>query len=203
MYEKFTDRSRKVMQLAAKTAKQRGDFYLGIHHMLIALVQDGSGLAANVLKHMGVDVESIIAKAAVSEPACGEPDILGHLLHTPNTKKALDHAKEIAETLGHNYVGTEHLLLGLLKTQHPVVTEVLNKAGVDYKRTYETVTDLLTEERNTPSKEEIAINYYRGVLRRILKTCEQPSDDTNDDRVSEIHKIAKRAILDGGKWNIS
>ena len=201
MYERFTDRSRKIMQLAAKKAKQRGDCYLGIHHLLIALIEDGSGMAANVLRQLEVNVAKVYAEAVASEPACnGTAELVDSLLHTSNTKKALEHANEVATYLGHNYVGTEHLLLGLLKTSHPVI-DVLSKAGIDYINVYEKIVELVShDERKTPSKEEIAINFYHGVLKRIMKVCEENS---NDNGMKEIQKIVKRAILDGGKWNIS
>lgn len=197
MYERFTDRSRKVMQLAAKKAKQRGDCYLGVHHILIALIEDGSGLAANIMKQLEVDVDSVSLLAAASELACGDTDV-GCLIHTPNTWKAIEHANEIATFLGHNYIGTEHLLLGLMKTSHPVITDVLNKTGINYDVVYDKVIQLLSH-RKMPSKEEIAVNFYHGVLKRIMKVCEENSNDS----IKEIKKIVNRAILDGGKWNIS
>lgn len=197
MYGKFTDRSRKIMKLAVKKAKQRGDFLLGIHHLLMALIEDDSCLAVSVLKKLNVNVSKISAAAALSEQAGGTIDV-GHVIHAPNTQMAIDEAHSVAQDFGHNYIGTEHLLLGILKINHPFVTEVLNKAGVNYSSAYEKVATLLSYDRKTPPKEEIAINFYHGVLKRIMKACEENSDNS----VQEIKKIAKRAILDGGKWNM-
>jgi len=200
IYERFTDRSRKIIRLAAKKAKQRGDPSIGVHHLLIALIEEGSGLAANVLKKLNVDVKKISDEAALSEPAYESAVLTGHLLHSLSTDKAIRYANEIANAFGHNYVGTEHLLLGILKTSHPVVTEVLNNAGVDYHIVRKFTLDLLAHENNKmPPKEEITINFYNGVLRRIMKVCEENSDNST----KEIKKIVKRAILDGVKWNIS
>lgn len=203
MYEGFTDRSRKVMRLAAKKAKQRGDYHLGIHHLLMALIEDGNGLATNILKQLNVDILSVSAKAELSEPFLEgkiETDFIGCLTHTPNTKKAIEHANEVAMNFGHNYIGTEHLLLGLLNTSHPAI-EILHKAGVYYKNVYEKIIELLScAGKETPRKEEITINFYHGVLKRIMKVCDENSTDGG---VKKIKKIVKRAILDGGKWNIS
>lgn len=199
MYGKFTDRSRKIMQIAVKKAKQRGDFYLGVHHLLMALIEDNSCLAVSVLKKLNANMTKIAADVASSEPACGNNDFIGHVLYTPSAQKAIDEAHQIAQDFGHNYIGTEHLLLGILKTNHSVVTETLYKAGINYDSAHEEIMTLLSHDRKTPPKEEIAISFYHGVLKRIVKTCEENSNNS----VQKIEKIAKRAILDGGKWNIS
>jgi ATP-dependent Clp protease ATP-binding subunit ClpA len=125
MYERFTDRARKVMQLANQEAQRFNHEYIGTEHILLGLVKEGSGVAANVLKNLDIDlkklrceVEKIIAPGSLE---C----YLGKLPQTPKAKKVIEYAIEEARNLEHNYVGTEHLLLGLLREGEGVAAQVL------------------------------------------------------------------------------
>src|ERR687895_558118 len=118
MYERFTDRARKVMQLANQEAQRFNHEYIRTEHILLGLIKEGSGVAANVLKNLDIDlnrarrqVEMTIPYAASAEP------VSGRLPQTPRTKKVIEFAIEEARRLNHNYVGTEHLLLGLLREE--------------------------------------------------------------------------------------
>src|SRR3954451_4607755 len=110
MYERFTDRARKVMQLANQEAQRFNHEYIGTEHILLGLVKEGSGVAANVLKNLDIDLRKI--RLEVQNIVQSGPDaVLGKLPQTPRAKKVIEYAIEEARNLNHNYVGTEHLLL--------------------------------------------------------------------------------------------
>src|SRR5438093_11219042 len=119
MYERFTDRARKVMQLANQEAQRFNHEYIGTEHILLGLVKEGSGVAANVLKNLDIDLRKI--RLEVEKVLQAGPDIvaLGKQL-LPPLKKIIEFSIEEARNLNHNYVGTEHLLLGLLREQEGV-----------------------------------------------------------------------------------
>jgi ATP-dependent Clp protease ATP-binding subunit ClpA len=130
MYERFTDRARKVMQLANQEAQRFNHEYIGTEHILLGLVKEGSGVAANVLKNLDVDLRKI--RLEVEKIVQSGPDMvtMGKLPQTPRAKKVIEYAIEEARNLNHNYVGTEHLLLGLLREQEGVAAQVLTNLGV-------------------------------------------------------------------------
>src|SRR5579871_6510000 len=122
MYERFTDRARKVMQLANQEAQRFNHEYIGTEHVLLGLVKEGSGVAANVLKNLDIDLRKIrleVEKIVQHGPG-GEQVHTGPMPHTPRTKKVIECAVEEARNFGHQYVGTEHLLLGLLRESEGV-----------------------------------------------------------------------------------
>src|SRR5262249_47351410 len=123
MYERFTDRARKVMQLANQEAQRFNHEYIGTEHILLGLVKEGSGVAANVLKNLDVDLRKI--RLEVEKIVQSGPDMvtMGKLPQTPRAKKVIEYAMEEARNLNHNYVGTEHLLLGLLREQEGVAAQ--------------------------------------------------------------------------------
>src|SRR3989442_6664696 len=114
MYERFTDRARKVMQLANQEAQRFNHEYIGTEHILLGLVKEGSGVAANVLRNLDVDLRKI--RLEVEKIVQSGPDMITRrkLSPTPQAKKVIEYSIEEAKNLGHNYVGTEHLLLSLL-----------------------------------------------------------------------------------------
>src|SRR5258706_8470234 len=120
MYERFTDRARKVMQLANQEAQRHNHEYLGTEHVLLGLVKEGTGVAINVLKRLNIDPQK--ASLEVEKIIQSGPDAVpkGKIQLTPRTKKVIEYAFEEARNLNHNYVGTEHLLLGLLREQEGV-----------------------------------------------------------------------------------
>ena len=133
MYERFTDRARKVMQLANQEAQRFNHEYIGTEHILLGLVKEGSGVAANVLKNLDVDLRKI--RIEVEKIVQAGPDMvtMGKLPQTPRAKKVIEYAMDEARNLNHNYVGTEHLLLGLLREQEGD----MNQALVNYTASLE------------------------------------------------------------------
>ena len=143
MYERFTDRARKVMQLANQEAQRFNHEYIGTEHILLGLVKEGSGVAANVLKNLDVDLRKI--RIEVEKIVQSGPDMvtMGKLPQTPRAKKVIEYAMEEARNLNHNYVGTEHLLLGLLREQEGVAAQVLMNLGLKLEDVREEVLNLL------------------------------------------------------------
>lgn len=143
MYERFTDRARKVMQLANQEAQRFNHEYIGTEHILLGLVKEGSGVAANVLKNLDVDLRKI--RMEVEKIVQSGPDMvtMGKLPQTPRAKKVIEYAVEEARNLNHNYVGTEHLLLGLLREQEGVAAQVLMNLGLKLEDVREEVLNLL------------------------------------------------------------
>ncbi len=155
MYERFTDRARKVMQLANQEAQRFNHEYIGTEHILLGLVKEGSGVAANVLKNLDVDLRKI--RLEVEKIVQSGPDMvtMGKLPQTPRAKKVIEYAMEEARNLNHNYVGTEHLLLGLLREQEGVAAQVLMNLGLKLEDVREEVLNLLghgTEQGETPER---------------------------------------------------
>ena len=143
MYERFTDRARKVMQLANQEAQRFNHEYIGTEHMLLGLVKEGTGVAANVLKNLDVELRKIrleVEKLVQSGP---EMITMGKLPQTPRAKKVLEYSMEEARNLQHNFVGTEHILLGLLREQEGVAAQVLINLGLKLEDVREEVLNLL------------------------------------------------------------
>src|SRR5258706_16063583 len=153
MYERFTDRARKVMQLANQEAQRFNHEYIGTEHILLGLVKEGSGVAANVLKNLDIDLRKIrLEVEKIVQTGSSETVALGKLPHTPRAKKVIEYSIEEARNLNHNYVGTEHLLLGLLREQEGVAAQVLMNLGLKLDDVREEVLNLLGH--NMPNESE-------------------------------------------------
>ncbi|HEX8341279.1 MAG TPA: ATP-dependent Clp protease ATP-binding subunit [Tepidisphaeraceae bacterium] len=156
MFERFTDRARKVMALANQEAQRFNHEYIGTEHILLGLVKEGSGVGANVLKNLDVDLRKVrleVEKLVKSGP---EMVTMGKLPQTPRAKKVIEYAIEEARNLNHNYVGTEHLLLGLLREHDGVAAQVLMNLGLKLEEVREEVLNLLGAgvENEEPATQE-------------------------------------------------
>jgi len=143
MYERFTDRARKVMQLANQEAQRFNHEYIGTEHILLGLVKEGSGVAANVLKNLDIDLRKIRLEVEKIVQSGLDMVTMGKLPQTPRAKKVIEYSIEEARNLNHNYVGTEHLLLGLLREQEGVAAQVLMNLGLKLEDVREEVLNLL------------------------------------------------------------
>ena len=143
MFERFTDRARKVMALANQEAQRFNHEYIGTEHILLGLVKEGSGVGANVLKNLDVDLRKV--RLEVEKLVKSGPDMvtMGKLPQTPRAKKVIEYAIEEARALNHNYVGTEHLLLGLLREHDGVAAQVMISLGLKLEEVREEVLNLL------------------------------------------------------------
>lgn len=132
MFERFTDRARKILQLANQEAQRRNRATTGTEDVLLGMVKEGSGVAANVLKNLGVELRNIrVAVEAVHPPPAGEPLItMQRLPHTDGVKQIFEFAKEEAAAIGDTYIGTEHLLLGMIRVENSTAADVLGRLGI-------------------------------------------------------------------------
>src|ERR1700728_4001813 len=143
MFERFTDRARRVVVLAQEEARMLNHNYIGTEHILLALIREGEGVAAHALESLGISlegvrqqVEEIIGRGQQAPPS-------GHIPLTPRTKKVLELSLREALRLGHNYIGTEHILLGLIREGDGVAAQVLVMLGADLNRVRQQVIQLL------------------------------------------------------------
>ncbi len=143
MFERFTDRARKVMALANQEAQRFNHEYIGTEHILLGLVKEGSGVGANVLKNLNVDLRRVRLEVERLVKSGPEMVTMGKLPQTPRAKRVIEYAIEEARNLNHNYVGTEHLLLGLLREQDGVAAQVLMNLGLRLEDVREEVLNLL------------------------------------------------------------
>jgi ATP-dependent Clp protease ATP-binding subunit ClpC len=143
MFERFTDRARKVMALANQEAQRFNHEYIGTEHILLGLVKEGSGVGATVLKNLDVDLKKL--RLEVEKLVKSGPDMvtMGKLPQTPRAKKVIEYAIEEARALNQNYVGTEHILLGLLRESEGIAAQVLMNLGLKLEDTRQEVLNLL------------------------------------------------------------
>jgi len=146
MFDRFTDRARKVMGLARQEAQRFNHDYIGTEHILLGLIQEGSGVAADVLKNLDVDPKRIRQEIEKLVSHGTTMVTMGQLPFTPRAKKVLELALEEASNLGHNYIGTEHLLLGLIREQEGIAAQVLQNLNVRLEDVREEVLELLGAE---------------------------------------------------------
>jgi ATP-dependent Clp protease ATP-binding subunit ClpC len=143
MYELFTDRARKVMYLANQEAIRFNHEYIGTEHILLGLIKEGSGVAANALKNMGIDLRKIHLEVERLILSGSDAVTMCKLPQTPRAKIVIEYSLEEARNLGHNYVGTEHLLLGLLREQQGVAAKVLMNLGLELEAVRSEILNIL------------------------------------------------------------
>ena len=193
MYERFTDRARKVMQLANQEAQRFNHEYIGTEHILLGLVKEGSGVAANVLKNLDVDLRKI--RIEVEKIVQTGPDMvtMGKLPQTPRAKKVIEYAMDEARNLNHNYVGTEHLLLGLLREQEGVAAQVLMNLGLKLEDVRDEVLNLLGHgmESAEAGSEERGGNTGSSTGQKNASRSKTPALDSFGRDLTELAKQKK------------
>jgi hypothetical protein len=142
MFERFTDRARRVVVLAQEEARMLNHNYIGTEHFLLGLIHEGEGVAAKALESLGISLDAV--RQQVEEIiGQGQQAPSGHIPFTPRAKKVLELTQREAQQLGHNYIGTEHILLGLIREGSGVAAQVLVKLGADLNRVRQQVIQLL------------------------------------------------------------
>jgi ATP-dependent Clp protease ATP-binding subunit ClpC len=143
MFERFTDRARRVVVYAQQEAQMLNHNYIGTEHILLGLIHEGEGVAAKALESMAISLEAV--RRQVEEIiGQGQDAPIGHIPFTPRAKKVLELSLREALQLKHNYIGTEHILLGLLREGEGVAAQVLQKLGADLNRVRQQVIQLLS-----------------------------------------------------------
>ena len=196
MFERLTDRARKVMALANQEAQRFNHEYIGTEHILLGLVKEGSGVGANVLKNLDIDLRKVrleVEKLVKSGP---EMVTMGKFPQTPRAKKVIEYAIEEARNLNHNYVGTEHLLLGLLREHDGVAAQVLMNLGLKLEEVRDEVLNLLgagvEPEEQTPEAGEPPAGGQGGPRRAAGKSKTPALESFGRD----LTELAKQGELD-------
>ena len=144
MFEKFTDRARRVVVQAQEEARTLNHSYIGTEHILLGLIREGAGVGAKALESLGISLEAV--RRQVEETiGRGQHSPSGHIPFTPQAKKVLELSLSEALQLHHSYIGTEHILLGLIREGDGVAAQVLAEHGADLDRVREQVVQLLHE----------------------------------------------------------
>jgi len=148
MFGRFTERAQQVLVLAQEEAKRLNHNFIGTEHLLLGLVREGSGIAARALQNMAVDLNRVRQEVERITPK-GEKIIQQGISYTPRAKRVVELAIEESQNLGHNYVGTEHLMLGLVREGEGIAAQVLSNLGIDLKRARKEVIQLLGGEEGS------------------------------------------------------
>ena len=209
MFERFTDRARRVVVLAQEEARMLNHNYIGTEHILLGLIHEGEGVAAKSLESLGISLEGV--RSQVEEIiGQGQQAPSGHIPFTPRAKKVLELSLREALQLGHNYIGTEHILLGLIREGEGVAAQVLVKLGADLNRVRQQVLQLLhgrSAEESVPARSaERELRLLPAVKTRLesveqrLTAIEQrvgigPDSSDLDEQIAAV-RIEKEAAVD-------
>jgi len=210
MFERFTDRARRVVVLAQEEARMLGHNYIGTEHILLGLIREGQGVAARTLESLGVGLE-VVRQQVEEIIGQGQGEQQGHIPFTPRAKKVLELSLREAQQLGHEYIGTEHILLGLIREGQGVAAQVLVKLGADLNRVRQQVIQLLHGQQG---REPITVTSPGGprrgwpgpeVVARLnaieprLSAVEQrvgtgPAADDLDEQIAQVRRDKESAI---------
>jgi len=209
MFKRFTDRARRVVVLAQDEARRLDHNYVGTEHILLGLIREGEGVAAKALESLGISLDAV--RQQVEEIiGQGQQAPSGHIPFTPRAKKVLELSLRESQLLGHNYIGTEHILLGLIREGDGVAPQVLVKLGADLNRVRQQVIQLLqaypAEEPESARSAARELRLLPAVKSRLeaaehrLTAIEQrvgTGPDTSDlDEQIEMARTEKEAAVD-------
>src|SRR5262245_56324776 len=198
MFERFTDRARRVVVLAQEEARMLNHNYIGTEHILLGLIHEGEGVAAKALESLNISLEAV--RQQVEEIiGQGQAAPTGHIPFTPRAKKVLELSLREALQLGHNYIGTEHILLGLIREGEGVAAQVLQKLGADLNRVRQTVIQLLSgytagKGETTPGGQGEQGGQGSMVLDQFGRNLTQLARDTKLDPVIGREKEIERVM---------
>ncbi len=189
MFEKFTDRGRKIIILAREEAERHQNDYLGTEHLVLALLREGDGIALAVIKKMGLSVEQIRLEVERNLPSGSNTMTFGEIPFTPRVKKVIEYAVEEAKLLGHNYIGSEHLLLGLLREEEGIGGKIVRSLGGNLLTARQLTINLLRKttprekdkKSNTPALDEFG--------RDLTQLAAEGSLDPVIGRHDEIERV--------------
>ncbi len=202
MMNNFTPRAQQVLALARKEADRFNHNYVGTEHLLLGLIKLGQGVAVNVLQKMGLDLETVRMEVEKQVGSGGDQKMVGNIPYTPRVKKVLALAGKEAKALNHSYVGTEHILLGLLREGEGVAARVLRTLDVDIERTRNEILKELDpnfspedgeeadmEEPGTPGKKDSKTPALRAFGRDLTELAQAGELDPVIGRASEIERV--------------
>ena len=188
MFERFTDEARRVVVLAQEEARLLNHNYIGTEHLLLGLAHEGEGVAAKALESLGISLEAV--RAQVEEIiGQGQSAPVGHIPFTPRAKKVFELSLREALQLGHNYMGTEHLLLGLIREGEGVAAQVLVKLGSDLPRVRQQVLQLLSRYAGGEAAAEPA-----GARTRLVRMTVPAELREAEEQLGQVRQEKKAAI---------
>ena len=213
----FTPRAQQVLALARKEADRFNHNYVGTEHLLLGLIKLGQGVAVNVLQKMGLDLETVRMEVEKQVGSGPETKMVGNIPYTPRVKKVLALAGKEAKLLNHSYVGTEHILLGLLREGEGVAARVLKNLEVDIERTRNEILKELdpnftppdSEQEGTPesqsgagasSKKDQKTPALRAFGRDLTEMAKKGEIDPVIGRASEIERVIQVSGLLAASW---
>ena len=208
MFERFTDRARRVVVLAQDEARMLNHDYIGTEHILLGLIHEGEGVAAKALESLGISLEAVHRR--VEEIiGQGQQAPSGHIPFTPRAKKVLELSLREAQQLSHNYIGTEHILLGLIREGEGVAAQVLVKLGADLNRERQQVIQLLHGSQGTepeaapgglrrgrvPSDVQARLTAIESRLSAIERRVGNGADTADlDEQIAQVRREKESAI---------
>jgi ATP-dependent Clp protease ATP-binding subunit ClpC len=198
----FTDRVKKVMQIAREEAVRLGNDYVGTEHLLLGLVKEGDGVAVAVLRSMNIDLEELSANIEKTITSTGGMMTIGQMLpFTPRAKKVLEIAANEARSMSHKYIGTEHLLLALMKDTESTASNALASAGLEYEKVKEEINRVLRggEVSSTQQKEKSKTPFLDHFGRDLTALAREGKLDPVIGREKEIERVVQ--ILSRRKKN--
>jgi ATP-dependent Clp protease ATP-binding subunit ClpC len=189
MFERFTDRGRKIIILAREEAERHQNDYLGTEHLVLAILREGDGVALAVVKKMGLSPEQVRLEIERNLPSGGSTMTFGEIPFTPRVKKVIEFSIEEAKLLGHNYIGSEHLLLGLLREEEGMGGKILRSLGANLLTARQLTINLLKKsiprekdkKSNTPALDEFG--------RDLTQLATEGTLDPVIGRTDEIERV--------------
>jgi ATP-dependent Clp protease ATP-binding subunit ClpA len=176
MFERFTQRARRVLVLAQEEARLLGHPFIGTEHVLLGLIQEADGVAALALQSLDISLEAVREKVIEAIGKAGAPPG-GSPPFTPRAKKVLEYSLREAQQLGHNYIGTEHILLGLVREGEGVAAAVLVSLGADLHRVRQRVIQLVSGVQNPEAFRPTPWSQARGPVPVVCSFCDRlPAD---------------------------
>src|SRR5579862_7639002 len=199
MMNNFTPRAQQVLALARKEADRFNHNYVGTEHLLLGLIKLGQGVAVNVLQKMGLDLETVRMEVEKQVGSGPETKMVGNIPYTPRVKKVLALAGKEAKSLNHSYVGTEHILLGLLREGEGVAARVLKNLEVDIERTRNEILKELDpnftppeaeqEPQSEAAKKDVKTPALRAFGRDLTELAKKSELDPVIGRKNEIERV--------------
>ena len=189
MFKRFTERARKVIILAREEADNYRHEYLGTEHILLGVLKDGGGIAIAVLQKLGVDPKQLRLELERNLPKSTSGPVEGDIPFTPKAKKVLEYAVEEARLMGHNYIGTEHLLLGIVREKDGLAAKILGSFGVKLQQTREQTINLLREPVATRSRDKSKTPALDEFGRDLTELAEEGKLDPVIGRNDEIERV--------------
>ncbi|MEE9240226.1 MAG: ATP-dependent Clp protease ATP-binding subunit [bacterium] len=189
MFKRFTERARKVIILAREEAEHYRHEYLGTEHILLGVLKDGGGIAIAVLQKLGVDPKQLRLELERNLPKSSSGPVEGDIPFTPKAKKVLEYAVEEARLMGHNYIGTEHLLLGIVREKDGLAAKILGSFGVKLQQTREQTINLLREPVATRTRDKSKTPALDEFGRDLTELAEEDKLDPVIGRSAEIERV--------------